>query len=153
VPAKHIFPDYAACEVALESAWGQSKLCIQADNLFGEKQTHPPVFETLTLPTREFLRGAWIVVQANWIRFPTWSDSLKFRLQTLQRLRARFPHYDAALKAADGEQFILEVSQTWSTDPDRAGKVLTIHDHHKQVFAAAPAKTAKVPKAEAAKAS
>ena len=89
------------------------------------------------LPTREFIRGAWIVVQANWIKFPDWADSFKARIQTLERLRLRFPHYDAALKAADGEQFILQVSQTWSTDPHRAGKVLSIHDLHKQAFAPA----------------
>ena len=137
VAANHIFPEYAACEVALESGWGQSKLAIAGNNLFGEKQTHPPIFDTLMLPTREFIRGAWIVVQANWIKFPDWADSFKARIQTLERLRLRFPHYDAALKAADGEQFILQVSQTWSTDPHRAGKVLSIHDLHKQAFAPA----------------
>ena len=144
--ANHIFPEYAACEVALESGWGQSKLAIEGNNLFGEKQTHPRIFETLILPTREFIHGAWIVVQANWIKFPTWSDSFNARMQILQRLRQRFRHYDAALKAADGEQFILEVSQTWSTDPHRAGKVLSIHDLHKQVFAPEAAVVAIAPK-------
>jgi len=67
-------------------------------------------------------------------------------MQILQRLRQRFRHYDAALKAADGEQFILEVSQTWSTDPHRAGKVLSIHDLHKQVFAPEAAVVAIAPK-------
>ena len=37
--AGHIFPDYAACEAALESTWGQSRLAREANNLFGQKQS------------------------------------------------------------------------------------------------------------------
>lgn len=38
--AGHIFPEYAACEAALESAWGHSELAREANNLFGQKQAH-----------------------------------------------------------------------------------------------------------------
>ena len=132
----HIFPDYAACETALESAWGQSQLCQQANNLFGEKQTHPPVYDTLALPTREFLHGTWVSVTAQWIKFPDWASAFQLRMQTLQRLQNSIPSYKLALTATDGVHFVQYVSQAWSTDPDRAGKVLTIHDHHQDVFAA-----------------
>ena len=37
--AGHIFPDYAACEAALESTWGRSRLAREANNLFGQKQS------------------------------------------------------------------------------------------------------------------
>ncbi len=36
--AGHIFPEYAACEAALESGWGMSGLAQKANNLFGQKQ-------------------------------------------------------------------------------------------------------------------
>src|ERR1700761_5944697 len=62
--AGHVWPEYAACEAALESAWGGSELAVQANNLFGQKQAHLPLAgtETLTLPTREYLHGAWVTV-------------------------------------------------------------------------------------------
>ncbi|MBT9332208.1 glucosaminidase domain-containing protein [Paracidobacterium acidisoli] len=135
--AGHIFPEYAACEAALESGWGNSQLSQQANNLFGQKQSHPPVdgTGTLTLPTREFLNGAWVTVQANWVSFPDLASCFGARMALLQRLSGTYPHYQAALAATTGEQFINEVSQTWSTDPGRAGKVLAIYDAHSSAFA------------------
>ncbi|HZU08351.1 MAG TPA: glucosaminidase domain-containing protein, partial [Pseudacidobacterium sp.] len=46
--AGHIFPEYAACEAALESGWGLSHLATEANNLFGQKQAHPPLPGTET---------------------------------------------------------------------------------------------------------
>lgn len=138
--AGHIFPEYAACEAALESAWGQSHLAAQGNNLFGQKQSHPPLdgSSTLMLPTREFLNGAWVTVQANWVGFADWASCFKARMTLLQRLGNTYPDYKAALNATTGEQFITAVSHTWSTDPQRAGKVLSIFDLHGSAFSAQP---------------
>lgn len=134
--AGHLFPEYAACEAALESGWGLSRLAVEANNLFGQKQSHPPLpgTETLTLPTREFLRGVWVTVQANWVKFPGWAACFRERMALLQALSDSYPHYREALAATTGEAFITAVSRTWSTDPARAGKVLTVHDHHRDAF-------------------
>jgi flagellum-specific peptidoglycan hydrolase FlgJ len=134
----HIFPAYAACEAALESAWGRSRLAVEANNLFGQKQSKPPLAgtETLVLPTREFLQGEWTTVNASWVRFASWSDCFRARMRLLRRLSPKYPHYAAALAATTGEEFILEVSQTWSTDPDRARKVLAIYDAHRDLLQA-----------------
>ena len=56
----------------------------------------------------------------------------------LQRLSNTYPAYEAALNATTGEEFITAVSHTWSTDPQRAGKVLSIYDLHSSAFAAQP---------------
>jgi flagellum-specific peptidoglycan hydrolase FlgJ len=93
----------------------------------------------LTLPTREFLNGAWVTVQANWVSFPDWPSSFRARMALLQRLSSSYPDYMAALKATTGEQFVTTVSHTWSTDPQRAGKVLSIYDAHSAAFAVQPA--------------
>lgn len=131
--AGHLFPGYAACEAALESGWGLSLLAREANNLFGQKQAHPPLSgtETLALPTREFLHGVWTQVPANWVKFPDWSACFRERMALLRSLAGAWPNYRAALAAATGEQFITEVSRTWSTDPHRAGKVLDVYDHHR----------------------
>ena len=133
----HLFPEYAACEAALESGWGMSHLAVEANNLFGQKQAHPPLpgTDTISLPTREFLHGAWVVVEASWVKFPDWAACFKERMALLRSLSEAWPHYKTALAATTGEQFITEVSKTWSTDPGRAGKVLSVYDFHRAAFA------------------
>lgn len=134
----HIFPQYAAAEAALESAhagvFGASGLAVQDNNLFGTKQHQHPVYGTHNIPTREFLDPdgpgplprEWKVVNAAWVHYPDLASCFSDRMATLQRLRHAYPHYDAALNATNGETYVREVSQTWSTDPARGDKVLQI---------------------------
>jgi flagellum-specific peptidoglycan hydrolase FlgJ len=126
--AGHVFPEFAACEAALESGFGHSQLASQDRNLFGMKQHQHPVFGTATLPTREFLSDKWVTLNSNWIVYPEWSDCFADRMATLKRLAPNYPHYAAALRAPDGASFVEEVSKTWSTDPQRGEKVLAIYN-------------------------
>jgi flagellum-specific peptidoglycan hydrolase FlgJ len=131
--ADHPFPAMAAAEAALESSWGNSELARDANNLFGMKQhAHPnPAFGQMTLPTREFEGGQWIVVPgAEWVKYPDWRSCFSDRLATLERLSNMFPHYAAALDAPDAETYVIEVSKTWSTDPTRAAKVISIYQEY-----------------------
>jgi flagellum-specific peptidoglycan hydrolase FlgJ len=141
-----IWPDFAACEAALESNYGKSTLAREDNNLFGMKQHKHPVFGTVSLPTEEFLHGQWVRVSADWVKYPAWSDCFADRMATLRRLAPEkgFEHYAAALAAHDGLTFIREVSKSWSTDPNRAQKVLNIYATWKalQTVPAAAAQTA-----------
>jgi flagellum-specific peptidoglycan hydrolase FlgJ len=138
--AGHIFPEYAACEAALESNWGQSRLAREANNLFGQKASvqEQGLGEqgtgTLTLPTQEFLHGHWVTVIAHWARFSDQTACFRARMELLRRLEHGHPAYARALAAATGEVFVQEVSRTWSTDPERAAKVLAIHRQHSASF-------------------
>ena len=134
--AGHIFPEHAACEAALESGWGSSTLAVEANNLFGQKQPHPPRGVSLSLPTREFLHGAWVTAPAQWMVFNDWQGCFAERMALLRELQNAYPHYRAALAAPSGEQFVDEVSKSWSTDPERAQKVLSVYRKH---FATEPA--------------
>jgi flagellum-specific peptidoglycan hydrolase FlgJ len=127
IKANHPFARMAACEAALESNWGNSELSRDANNLFGMKQHAHAVYGTMTLPTREFLNGAWTVVGAEWVKYPDWRACFCDRMATLERLSNAYPHYKAALAAPDALVYIAEVSKTWSTDPGRAKKVLSIY--------------------------
>ncbi len=124
----HIFPEMAACEAALESGYGRSQLAIRDNNLFGMKQHAHSVFGTVALPTNEFLDGNWVSVVAKWVSYPDWASCFADRMATLRRLASVYPHYQNALNASSATTYISEVSQTWSTDPDRAAKVLAIYD-------------------------
>jgi len=126
--ADHIFPEMAACEAALESNYGRSQLATQDNNLFGMKQHRHAIFGSHILPTREFQGGEWVTISAVWIHYPDWASCFHDRMATLLRLSSVFPHYAAALHSASGVTYVNEVSKTWSTDPERAGKVLAIYD-------------------------
>lgn len=128
IAANHPFPRMAAAEAALESAWGKSSLAMQDNNLFGTKQHTHPVWDSINLPTREFEKGSWITVEAAWVKYPDWAACFNDRLATLMRLSPTYPHYMAALRARDAETYVREVSQTWSTDPNRAAKCISIYD-------------------------
>jgi flagellum-specific peptidoglycan hydrolase FlgJ len=132
--AGHIFPGFAAAEAALESAWGRSKLAVEANNLFGQKQHTHPDHGTLILPTKEFLSGRWVTVSAEWEKFDSWRESFSARMDTLRKLAPKYPHYANALAATTGEKFVEEVSKSWATDPNRAAKVLATYRAHRDVL-------------------
>lgn len=126
--AHHVWAVMAACEAALESGYGHSVLAVQDNNLFGMKQHVHPIFQTIALPTREFLSGEFETVEANWIKYPDWRSCFEDRMSTLVRLAPSLSHYRNALNAANGEEYVQQVSMTWSTDPQRAEKVLAIYN-------------------------
>src|SRR5271155_422242 len=74
VDAQHIWPTMAACEAALESNYGQSVLAREGLNLFGMKQHQHPVDGTLNIPTKEYLNGDWIAVDAEWVKYDSLRD-------------------------------------------------------------------------------
>lgn len=119
--AGHIWPEYAVCEAALESAWGESKLARMANNLFGQKKGKEN-YPCISIPTREYVKetAKWITVDAQWPAFPDWETSFRERMALLNRN----PVYADALKAATGEDFVKEVSYHWATDPHRGNSVL-----------------------------
>jgi flagellum-specific peptidoglycan hydrolase FlgJ len=128
--ASHPFPAMAACEAALESGWGKSLLALQDFNLFGIKQHRHPIYKTVNLPTKEFLGGSWVTVTDGFVKYPDLTSCFADRKGTLMRLASVYPHYKAAIEAPDAETYIREVSKTWSTDPDRANKVLSIYQEY-----------------------
>ena len=76
----HLFPEYAVCEAALESGWSKSELATAANNLFGMKQGFVTAgLPTIDIPTREFLHGAWVTVNATWPKFDSWEASFRAR--------------------------------------------------------------------------
>jgi flagellum-specific peptidoglycan hydrolase FlgJ len=127
VIADHIFPAMAACEAALESRYGQSQLAREGNNLFGLKAHKHNVYGVLSLPTHEFENSEWIEVTAEWEKYETLYQCFADRMETLTRLKDVYPEYGAALRAKSSEDYIILVSKRWSTDPNRAQKVLAIY--------------------------
>lgn len=143
--AGHIWPEYAACEAALESRWGASELARLGRNLFGQKQRTPPtppLFETVELPTEEIVSGAAVREMARWVVFPTIAECFRERMFTLRTLRIFYSDYARALAATTGEEYVIAVSRKWSTDPQRAEKVLEIYRAHSNALSFAASASA-----------
>jgi flagellum-specific peptidoglycan hydrolase FlgJ len=132
----HPFPDMVGCEAALESQkpdvvpFTLSQLAAEDNNLFGMKAHQHNDYGVVNLPTHEFLSGEWTVVSAAFEKYPTLEDCFADRYATLRRLSPIYPHYKAALSATNPLTYITEVSRTWSTDPKRAAKVITIYNEY-----------------------
>ena len=128
--AGHIFPEAAACEGVVETTWGTSKLYTEDLNVFGMKQHEHPIYGTVVVPTKEFLHGEWMTINAPFVKYPDLASCFADRMDTLRRLAPAYPHYAAALKATTPEQYLTEVSASWSTGPKRGQDCITVLHLH-----------------------
>ncbi len=129
--AQHVFPEMAACEAAEESRFGESRLAKEDNNLFGLKVHWHNVYDSVSLPTKEFLDGSWQVLNQNFEKYATLQECFEDRMKTLTRLAPHFAHYAEALVAKTPQEYVRCVSASWSTDPQRAQKVQAIYDDFK----------------------
>ncbi|HMF74284.1 MAG TPA: glucosaminidase domain-containing protein [Bryobacteraceae bacterium] len=134
----HPFPEFAACETALESAWGTDRLVREANNLFGQKRDPTiPLDQCIYCDTQEEdAHGHWYTEHnVPWPMFASWTACYDARLALLKRLAGKYPAtYGAALEAKTGELFITLVSRTWSTWTGRAAAALAIYHSHRDLL-------------------
>ena len=119
---------FTIAEAALESGWGGSQLAAQAMNLFGVKADAAWKGPVLTMQTREFLKGAWCVVQARWRKYSDWQGCMDDHAAFFRTN----PRYKAALACKDGLSFARAVAAAgYATDPQYAQKLTAIIIGHK----------------------
>lgn len=120
---------FTIAEAALESGWGTSQLAAQGFNLFGVKADKAWKGDTLTMRTREFLKGEWVIVPALWRKYADWlgciEDHAAFLLAN--------PRYKAAFAlCGDVHAFTAAIAAAgYATDPHYADKIMAvIHSHN-----------------------
>lgn len=114
---------FTVAEAALESAWGRSKLAREGFNLFGVKADRAWTGQTLTMRTREYIHGQWVVVPALWRKYTDWLGSIEDHAAFLRKN----PRYKACFDCTDGEGFARAVAKAgYATDPDYASKIVSI---------------------------
>ena len=64
--ATGVLASITIAQAALESGWGESGLAKTGNNLFGIKADSRWPGQTLTMNTKEFIKGQWVVVPALW---------------------------------------------------------------------------------------
>jgi len=119
---------FVVADAALESGWGKSLLTVQGFNLFGVKADSSWKGATLTMQTREFLNGQWIMVPALWRKYPDWLASINDHAQFLLT-NAR---YSGCFSHKDGIGFAQAVqSAGYATDPLYGEKIISIINQYK----------------------
>ncbi|MDY7231355.1 glucosaminidase domain-containing protein [Hyalangium rubrum] len=109
-------------QAMLESGSGQSGLATKANNFFGIKGEGPAGH--VTMPTKEFLNGKWVTVNANFRKYnspaESFADHGKF-LRDNRRYANAFNHTDNAA------QFAREIHKAgYATDPEYSNKLISI---------------------------
>lgn len=127
-----IVPAIAAAQAALESAWGESELSREANNLFGIKAGRSWDGPTYTLPTREFdPDSGWRTVPAQFRAYESWAECFR---DYGEIINTRPWFRDAAEAAVRGDPlgFLNGLlarpgrEPGWATDPAYKEKVLDI---------------------------
>ncbi len=118
---------FVVADAALESGWGKSLLSVQGFNLFGVKADSSWKGATLTMQTREYLNGQWIMVPALWRKYSDWFGSISDHAQFL----LTNPRYKPCFSGKTGVGFALAVQAAgYATDPDYASKLISIIGQH-----------------------
>ena len=123
-----IRPAAAAAHSANESAFGASRLTVDARNLFGLKATgqHTPHWNGsfVTMQTWEVLGGQNVMVDAKFRRYDSWADSFADYGDVIRRV------YPRAAAAPSDVAFLggifLGPGPRWATDPAAFEKVCRI---------------------------
>ena len=114
-------------QAALESAWGESGLARNGNNLFGIKADSLWRGQTLTLNTKEFIKGQWVVVPALWRKYPSWQASIDDHAAFLKRN----PRYKACFLCTTAPAFARALAQAgYATDPEYANKLIAVMAKH-----------------------
>ena len=115
-------------QAALESAWGKSGLAKAGNNLFGIKADSRWRGETLTMNTREFIKGQWVVIPAKWRKYESWQASIDDHAAFLKDN----PRYRPCFLCQTTEAFARALlTAGYATDPGYADKLLTMIYLHK----------------------
>ena len=115
-------------QAALESGWGESALTKTGNNLFGIKADSLWRGQTLTMNTKEFIKGQWVMVPALWRKYPSWQASIDDHAAFLKRN----PRYKACFACTSAPAFAKALAQAgYATDLTYADKVIGLMKQHK----------------------
>jgi flagellum-specific peptidoglycan hydrolase FlgJ len=117
---------FTVAEAALESGWGASKLAVEARNLFGVKADPSWTGETVSMMTKEFMRGQPVMVPARWRKYPDWISCIQDHAAFLLHKR-----YEIAFTCHAVEDFTKAIQAAgYATDPEYASKIMAVIRSH-----------------------
>lgn len=112
-------------QAILESGNGNSTLTKQANNLFGMKGKGTA--GSVTFPTREYVNGQWVTVQAQFRKYNNWSESIADHSNLFLNGVSWNRNLYRGVIGSDGITASREVAKAgYATDPDYAEKLISI---------------------------
>lgn len=111
-------------QAILESSWGRSGLAQRAHNLFGVKADASWTGPTISIDTKEYIDGKWVIVPAKWRAYPDWEASIEDHAKFLMDN----PRYAPALAVKDQPELFCHQLQAcgYATDPHYADLLISI---------------------------
>ena len=117
----NVLPSITIAQAILESGWGKSYLATEGKNLFGIKVGNWRG-ETITLPTKEFIKGQWITVNAEFRKYNNYGESIKDHSILLNQL-----WYSKVIQAKDYKEQAKQLQNCgYATDPNYANLLIQI---------------------------
>ncbi len=121
-----ILASLTIAQAILESGWGRSTLAQAPNyNLFGIKGDYNGAY--CTFPTSEYVNGKWCTVNANFRKYPSWSESLADHSALFNRwdrysnLRGNYNYRDVCNKVRE---------DGYATDPSYSIKLINIIEQY-----------------------
>lgn len=111
--ATGILASQTAAQALIESNKGNSGLTVKANNLFGIKGKYNG--QSITLPTKEYINGKYITVNAPFRKYPSWRESVNDHSAMFNRM----PRYENLRNCQDYEEACFNVKKDgYATAPD-----------------------------------
>ncbi|QAR36398.1 hypothetical protein EQK21_04995 [Latilactobacillus curvatus] len=123
---KHNFlPSVTAAQAAIESGWGNSGLPAESNNLFGIKGRYNGQY--VVFPTREWINGQYVIVNAEFRKYPNWSASVEDH----GNFFTDNSRYHNLLGIKDYKQVARLVQQDgYATDPNYASTIIRVIEQY-----------------------
>lgn len=117
----NVLPSLTISQAILESSWGESALTKASNNLFGIKGKGGGLWNT-----KEFLKGQWVTVKAEFAGYKDWGESINAHSVLLQKKR-----YAEVLTAKNYLQAVQRVyAAGYATDPKYPQKLQQIIERY-----------------------
>jgi flagellum-specific peptidoglycan hydrolase FlgJ len=122
-----ILPAFIMAVAMLETGYGKSTLCNQANNLFSIKGEYEG--KSISLPTIEYINGKRVTVQAKFRKYPSFRESCRDFCELIKNGTSwnHSVYSRAVIGINDLEKVIYNFGRTpYMTDPNYSGKLLAV---------------------------
>lgn len=125
-----LLPSISIGQAILESEWGTSELAAENKNLYGIKGSDPN--NTAMMPTKEFVEGEWIEIEAPFRKYESWQQSMDdHALLFVNGTNWNADQYTAVLTAENYKDAAQALQDNgYATDPTYAKKLIDLIDQY-----------------------
>ena len=127
--AHGLFPSVTYAQYVMESGWDGSTLSEKYNNAFGIKADSSWTGRVVTLPTKEYINGEYVTVNANWRVYDDINQSVRDRTQFLLE-NSRYTEGGVFRASNYAEQCRALQNSGYATDPNYASLLISIIEYN-----------------------